>query len=294
MAPGPIVPIPTMLTLRAAAPDDIETVADVWHQGWRDGHIGNVPEALLPHRDRDSFRRRVPERLASTTLAVLGGKVVGFVVVSGDELEQLFVGASARGSGAAVALLRHAEGVIARRFERAWLAVSTGNARARRFYEREGWTDAGAFEYAAQIAGGFIGVPCHRYEKPLPSSRLPHPPARRRVLVWLTHAVPAFQPTSQQLAVLVARLPHHEVVSVSSEAEFIAALPLADAAVVWRFSSAWYALAPRLCQLFTPSAGREPFEPDAQGRVALHFGRFHGALMAESLLGMLSFMQLRL
>jgi ribosomal protein S18 acetylase RimI-like enzyme len=154
-----------MLTLRAAAPDDIEAIAQVWHRAWRDGHLGHVPEALLAHRHLESFLARVPERLSSTTLATLGGRVVGFVTVSADELEQLFVDASARGSGAAVALIRHGEGTIAQRFERAWLAVASGNARARRFYAREGWSDAGPFDYAAQVAGGSIAVPCHRYEK---------------------------------------------------------------------------------------------------------------------------------
>jgi GNAT superfamily N-acetyltransferase len=107
----------------------------------------------------------VPERLSSTTVATAGLDIVGFVTVRGDELEQLFVDQRARGTGVAAALIRHGESVIAEHFDLAWLAVATGNARARRFYAREGWTDAGAFEYSAAIAGGTIAVPCHRYEK---------------------------------------------------------------------------------------------------------------------------------
>jgi GNAT superfamily N-acetyltransferase len=145
--------------------DDVDAIADVWHRGWRDGHLGHVPEALLSHRGLDSFRRRVPERLLETTVATLESRVVGFATVHGDELEQLYVDESARGGGLAVALIRHAERVIAQRFELAWLAAATGNARARRFYAREGWIDAGPFEYLAQVAGGHIAVPCHRYEK---------------------------------------------------------------------------------------------------------------------------------
>jgi D-2-hydroxyacid dehydrogenase (NADP+) len=94
--------------------------------------------------------------------------------------------------------------------------------------------------------------------------------------------------------VLAARLPAHELSNVASDAALLAALPLADAAVVWRFHAEWYARAPRLRHLFTPSAGREPFEPDPSGRVTLHFGHFHGALMAESLVGMVLFMNRRL
>jgi hypothetical protein len=46
---------------------------------------------------------------------------------------------------------------------RAWLAVATGNARARRFYERQGWVDEGRFDYPAQSDAGPIPVDCHRY-----------------------------------------------------------------------------------------------------------------------------------
>lgn len=156
-----------MLTLRAAADADIPAIADVWHRGWLDGHLGHVPDALLAHRQHESFLSRVPERIASTTVAMLGGHIVGFATVRGDELEQFYVDRGARGGGVAVALIRHAEHSIAHAYDRAWLAVVGGNARARRFYAREGWSDAGPFDYSAQVAGGAIVVPCHRYEKPL-------------------------------------------------------------------------------------------------------------------------------
>lgn len=55
--------------------------------------------------------------------------------------------------------------MIARRFDTAWLSVAVGNARARRFYERSGWTDAAPIDYRAEIAGGTLPVPCRRYEK---------------------------------------------------------------------------------------------------------------------------------
>ena len=39
-----------------------------------------------------------------------------------------------------------------------WLAVVAGNARARRFYERSGWTDEGPFAYLADGPDGLITV----------------------------------------------------------------------------------------------------------------------------------------
>ena len=110
-----------------------------------------------------------------------------------------------------------------------------------------------------------------------------------RVLVFLSNPVPAFQPTAAQLSGLSARLVGHELVSVDSEAEFLAQLPLAEAVVVWRFPEQWYARAGALQHVLTPAAGREGFAPDPAGRVVRHFGRFHGAIMAESLVGMLVF-----
>lgn len=151
--------------LRPATTDDVEAIALLWHSGWGDGHIGHVPEALLEHRRLEDFRRRVPPRVLETTVATIGGRVVGFVTVREDEIEQVYVAAETRGTGVADALLRRGEDLIAARFDAAWLSVVEGNARARRFYERNGWRDAGALDYRAEILGGTIPVPCRRYEK---------------------------------------------------------------------------------------------------------------------------------
>lgn len=155
--------------LRPALDPDIDAIAGLWHRGWRDGHLGKVPTALVRHRQRlADFRPRVPERLDLTTVATIDARVVGFVMVHGDEIEQLYVDAAARGTGIAAALLGHGEQVIGVRFERAWLAVVAGNNRARRFYQRNGWSDTGAFDYPAQAAGDTtIPVPSRRYEKRL-------------------------------------------------------------------------------------------------------------------------------
>jgi len=153
------------VVLRPATDADSEAVAVLWHAGWRDGHLGHVPEALLAHRDEDSFRERVPARLPHTTVAEVDGRVVGFVTVLGDELEQVYVAADARGTGVAGRLMEHGEHVVAAEHEVAWLAVASGNARARRFYERTGWHDTGEIDYEAETADGTFLVACRRYEK---------------------------------------------------------------------------------------------------------------------------------
>jgi GNAT superfamily N-acetyltransferase len=152
--------------LRPATDADAEAVAEVWCTGWREAHLGHLPDALVAVRTPESFRTRAAQHVADTAVADAGGEVAGFVMVIGDEVEQVYVSAKHRGSGVAALLLAEAERLLAAAgHRRAWLAVVAGNARARRFYERCGWVDEGLFEHQAPIEGGTITVSAHRYVK---------------------------------------------------------------------------------------------------------------------------------
>ena len=154
-------------TLRPATRADVEPVARIWREGWRDGHLGHVPAALVEVRTPESFAQRADDRVADTTVAVVDGDIAGFTMVTGDEVEQVYVSRSHRGSGIAAQLLDDARRTIGDAGHPvAWLAVATGNERARRFYERCGWTDEGEFDYAAATDTGSTPVPCHRYTSP--------------------------------------------------------------------------------------------------------------------------------
>ena len=158
----------TGVTLRPASPDDAARVAEIWSRGWRDGHLGLVPEELVRVRTETSFRERAAARVGDTTVAVVDGAVAGFVMVVGDEVEQVYVAGGHRGTGVAGLLLAEAERQVrANGHERAWLAVVPGNARARAFYEREGWRDEGPLGYTAPGVDRSIAVPCRRYAKRL-------------------------------------------------------------------------------------------------------------------------------
>jgi len=163
---------PAGFALRPARTDDVGALARVWRDGWRDGHRGNVPDELVKHRTLEEFERRITDRVPSTTVAVItsadGDLIAGFVVVIDDEVEQLYVASPARGTAIASLLLAAAEQVIFRHHEHAWLAVVAGNSRARRFYERCGWSDRGAFDTLAEISEGVMAVPALRYEKRRP------------------------------------------------------------------------------------------------------------------------------
>jgi GNAT superfamily N-acetyltransferase len=96
------------------------------------------------------------------------GAPVGFCIVRGDELYQLFVSAQSRGSGVAAALIADAEARLsATGAETAWLACAIGNERAARFYEKCGWHRAGTTMNQVETSNGTFPLEVWRYEKSL-------------------------------------------------------------------------------------------------------------------------------
>ena len=157
------------MQIRPATDADAPRIAQVWESAWRDGHVGHIPDELLVHRRSDSFESRTATMIDRTHVAVVDGAIVGFVTVNGDEIDQLMVDSAARGTGVAATLLADgARRLLEAGYPRPWLAVVTGNARARHFYEREGWRDAGHLDYEAPIEGGTVTVSCRRYELIVP------------------------------------------------------------------------------------------------------------------------------
>ena len=152
-------------TLRPAGDGDVDEIGDVWHEAWHAGHARHVPPELLGYRTRDHFHGRAAELIGRTTVAADRSGLAGFVTVTDDELEFLFVAERARGTGIAAELLTRGEQQIAGEHRAAWLEVVAGNARARRFYERQGWRDCGARDGVIVTPAGDVVVAYHRYEK---------------------------------------------------------------------------------------------------------------------------------
>jgi ribosomal protein S18 acetylase RimI-like enzyme len=160
------VPSPT---LRPATADDVDAVAALFHRGWHDVHPGRVPDALTERRTPEAFRDRVAQRIAETdetTVAEVDGTVAGFVMVSGDEAEQVYVDREFRGSTVATLLLTEAERQIAEGgHDVAFLVVVRGNDRAQAFYARQGWVDEGDFDYPVTALGEHYISPCRKFTK---------------------------------------------------------------------------------------------------------------------------------
>ncbi len=153
------------LTVRPATVDDTDAMADVHIAAWRATYAGIFPDDLLARLDPKRFSagwtdgitsaEADPDQGVTHLVGEVDGVISGFCVVgpfrdrSGDddpsgELWVINLHPDAHGSGLAKPL--HDQGIDNLRCDghhRAALWVAEANPRARRFYEREGWSNDG-------------------------------------------------------------------------------------------------------------------------------------------------------
>ena len=154
------------MDVRAAEKVELDRLAKVWSDAWHEAHAQIVPAELTRLRTLESFRERLEATLANIRVAGPPGAPVGFCIIKGDELYQLFVSAESRGAGVAAALIADAEARLsASGVETAWLACAIGNERAARFYEKSGWHRAGTMVNQAETSNGEFSLEVWRYEK---------------------------------------------------------------------------------------------------------------------------------
>jgi len=140
----------------------------LWHAGWNDAHAGIVPPTLARLRTLEDFSTRMRKMYDIVRTIGPVGSPIGFHAIKGDELEQFYITARARGTGAAGLLLHDAESRLAAGGTRiAWLACAIGNERAARFYEKHGWRRIGTVTHHPDTPEGPFALDVWRYEKPL-------------------------------------------------------------------------------------------------------------------------------
>lgn len=164
------------LVVREARAEDAEGFVAAHEAAWN-ATIGvlldSTLEELAPLAQRLAGYREGIERSpanARAWLAERSGEIVGIAVsVRGTprsvELRDLYVVPGAWGTGVASTLLRAAIDSVGVDAEEAFLWVGEENVRARRFYEREGWSTDGASRASP------LGPSELRYRRPLPFSR---------------------------------------------------------------------------------------------------------------------------
>jgi GNAT superfamily N-acetyltransferase len=139
------------VTVRLARPGDARRLAEIHVETWRATYPGVVPQEVLDglsvERREQQWERWIPDPASTAFVAEIDGEVVGFVNVGPSfstaglgELYAIYVVPAAQGTGAGSALMEAAVDALGERFEEAILWVATENPRARRFYERHGWT----------------------------------------------------------------------------------------------------------------------------------------------------------
>ncbi len=108
-----------------------------------------------------------------------------------------------------------------------------------------------------------------------------------KCLVWLEWREKCFCLDAEAFRYLQTLVPNGmAVVWAKSKTAFLRELPTATHVITWHFDAAWYAKAKNLKVLATPAAGRELVAwQEAPAGVKVHFGAFHGAIIAESVLG---------
>jgi GNAT superfamily N-acetyltransferase len=159
------------MQVRSADAAEIDHLARLWYDVWHETPAPLQPPELTRLRTLESFRERLQAALPNIHAAGPFGAPVGFYVLKGEELYQLFVSSEARGSGIAAALIADAEARLAERgVETAWVACAIGNHRAARFYEKSGWRLAGTVVDPAETSSGPFPLEVWRYEKRLTRS----------------------------------------------------------------------------------------------------------------------------
>ncbi len=99
--------------------------------------------------------------------------------------------------------------------------------------------------------------------------------------------MPYFSMRARHVARLRQAFPGAAVTWCRTSASFLRALPNAEVAVTWAFRQEWFARAPKLRCVLSSAAGRDFFKLDPPAHVAVRYGTFHGALMAETVVGLM-------
>jgi len=156
--------------IRLARPEDASAVAEIHVRAWQVAYRTLLPDEYLnglrpeDRAARYDFASRDPGR-PSTLVAVDGEAICGFATVApaaqGDapgygELCALYVSPERWGKGIGAVLAKEARKRLSLLgYQQPVLWVLLGNARAERFYERDGWTSDG-LRRAATVWGAAV------------------------------------------------------------------------------------------------------------------------------------------
>jgi len=147
--------------IRAAHPDDHDALAKIWHNGWVESHAEHVPAELTAQRTPDSFHARLTDMLETTLVTGPIGAPIGFCAIKDNEVYQMYVSPTARGTGSAAALISAGcDAIKSAGHSQAKLDVIAENPRARAFYEKMGWVSQGLQTVDVDLLDGTFPLAC--------------------------------------------------------------------------------------------------------------------------------------
>jgi GNAT superfamily N-acetyltransferase len=166
------------MDVRPATVDDARTIETIRVYTWRAAYRHVLPAEELDALPIDETRwaQRIAEPPAGWGIFVAEdeGRVIGFAGIGPSrdehglgELYAIYVRPSRWSTGAGRALILRAEEELAEQYAEATLWVLEDNPRARRFYERAGWTADGARKAEERFG---VRAPEVRYRKRFSSS----------------------------------------------------------------------------------------------------------------------------
>lgn len=167
------------MLVRAATVEDARAIESIRVNTWRAAYRHVFPPAELDALpiDETRWRHRLTEPPAGWRIVVAeaGSRVIGFAAVGPSrdthgvgELYAIYVEQGSWSTGAGRALIERAELELAGEYDVALLWVLAENPRARRFYERAGWSPDGTRKDEEWLGVRATEV---RYRKSLSNSR---------------------------------------------------------------------------------------------------------------------------
>lgn len=152
--------------LRYAVKNDLPRIAEIYWSVWHETHGPLMPQGERDRRTLDFFLKKISCFAPCALVAERDGAIVGFSAWQGVMVGQLYVEPAWRGRGVAEELSTATEAELVKSgVTEGELLCLKGNDRARRFWERLGWTHHGEVMEAA--AGAADGVPFWRMTKTL-------------------------------------------------------------------------------------------------------------------------------
>ena len=108
------------------------------------------------------------------------------------------------------------------------------------------------------------------------------------VALWVHSKIFAnFRLLDRHIRRLEQSFPDSSFIRCQTKEQFLEALSRADVVCSFRFKAQWFARAPKLRRLVSPTAGRDWFPAELPPGVRFEFSTFHGKIMAETVVGMM-------